>query len=183
MLLDTLDEFRSAQELHDELRRRGENIGPTPADPFIGAVRNTITTIWCAATADRRSRWATMRSRRGPQRWRPDTALPMSATPSRSSAPARTVAAKSTGQRPTDLGALVEHHQNQCAQRVVAQAAARKVVAQQHVAGFARVAFGGTVAGLLHQRHRPEQCAVRLFGHLVTNLLGQQKIPSQNLRQ
>ncbi len=26
-LLETLDEFRSAQELHDELRRRGENIG------------------------------------------------------------------------------------------------------------------------------------------------------------
>jgi Fur family transcriptional regulator, ferric uptake regulator len=29
MLLDSLDEFRSAQELHDELRRRGENIGLT----------------------------------------------------------------------------------------------------------------------------------------------------------
>ena len=28
-LLDTLDEFRSAQELHDELRRRGEGIGLT----------------------------------------------------------------------------------------------------------------------------------------------------------
>ena len=28
-LLDTLDDFRSAQELHDELRRRGENIGLT----------------------------------------------------------------------------------------------------------------------------------------------------------
>ncbi|MGB3485762.1 MAG: Fur family transcriptional regulator [Mycobacterium sp.] len=28
-LLDTLDEFKSAQELHDELRRRGENIGLT----------------------------------------------------------------------------------------------------------------------------------------------------------
>ena len=28
-LLDTLDEFRSAQELHDELRQRGENIGLT----------------------------------------------------------------------------------------------------------------------------------------------------------
>ncbi|BBY37904.1 transcriptional repressor [Mycobacterium mantenii] len=28
-LLETLDEFRSAQELHDELRRRGENIGLT----------------------------------------------------------------------------------------------------------------------------------------------------------
>ena len=28
-LLDTVDEFRSAQELHDELRRRGENIGLT----------------------------------------------------------------------------------------------------------------------------------------------------------
>ncbi|MBY0440730.1 MAG: transcriptional repressor [Mycobacteriaceae bacterium] len=28
-LLDTLDEFCSAQELHDELRRRGENIGLT----------------------------------------------------------------------------------------------------------------------------------------------------------
>ncbi len=26
-LLETLDDFRSAQELHDELRRRGENIG------------------------------------------------------------------------------------------------------------------------------------------------------------
>lgn len=28
-LLETLDEFRSAQEIHDELRRRGENIGLT----------------------------------------------------------------------------------------------------------------------------------------------------------
>jgi Fur family ferric uptake transcriptional regulator len=28
-LLDTLEEFRSAQELHDELRRRGANIGLT----------------------------------------------------------------------------------------------------------------------------------------------------------
>jgi len=28
-LLDTVDEFRSAQELHDELRRRGENVGLT----------------------------------------------------------------------------------------------------------------------------------------------------------
>jgi len=28
-LLDELDEFRSAQELHDELRHRGENIGLT----------------------------------------------------------------------------------------------------------------------------------------------------------
>jgi Fur family ferric uptake transcriptional regulator len=28
-LLDTLDHFRSAKELHDELRRRGENIGLT----------------------------------------------------------------------------------------------------------------------------------------------------------
>ena len=28
-LLDTVEEFRSAQELHDELRRRGENIGLT----------------------------------------------------------------------------------------------------------------------------------------------------------
>jgi Fur family transcriptional regulator, ferric uptake regulator len=28
-LLETIDDFRSAQELHDELRRRGENIGLT----------------------------------------------------------------------------------------------------------------------------------------------------------
>lgn len=28
-LLDSVDEFRSAQELHDELRRRGHNIGLT----------------------------------------------------------------------------------------------------------------------------------------------------------
>ncbi|KAA8965814.1 Fur family transcriptional regulator [Mycobacterium sp.] len=28
-LLDTIDDFRSAQELYDELRRRGENIGLT----------------------------------------------------------------------------------------------------------------------------------------------------------
>ncbi len=28
-LLDSVDEFRTAQELHDELRRRGENIGLT----------------------------------------------------------------------------------------------------------------------------------------------------------
>jgi Fur family ferric uptake transcriptional regulator len=28
-LLDSLDEFRSAQELYDELRRRGENVGLT----------------------------------------------------------------------------------------------------------------------------------------------------------
>ena len=28
-LLDTIDEFRSAQEIHDQLRRRGHNIGLT----------------------------------------------------------------------------------------------------------------------------------------------------------
>lgn len=28
-LMDSIDEFRSAQELHDELRRRGDNIGLT----------------------------------------------------------------------------------------------------------------------------------------------------------
>ena len=28
-LLDSIDDFRSAQELHDELRRRGDNIGLT----------------------------------------------------------------------------------------------------------------------------------------------------------
>lgn len=70
-LLETLDDFRSAQELHDELRRRGENIGlttvyrtlqsmasdwwthcaPTPVNRSTADARSTITTIWCAAAA------------------------------------------------------------------------------------------------------------------------------------
>ncbi len=65
-LLDSVEEFRSAQDLHDELRRRGENIGlttvlshtavtvvgrpgwtwcaPIPASRCTGAARHRITT-------------------------------------------------------------------------------------------------------------------------------------------
>jgi Fur family ferric uptake transcriptional regulator len=44
-LLDELDGFRSAQELHDELRRRGENIGLT-------TVYRTLQTLAAAALVD-----------------------------------------------------------------------------------------------------------------------------------
>ena len=44
-LLDTVDEFRSAQELHDELRRRGENIGLT-------TVYRTLQTMAVAGLVD-----------------------------------------------------------------------------------------------------------------------------------
>src|SRR5260370_9294046 len=37
-LLETLDEFRSAQELHDELRRRGQKIGLTTGSPPLQAI-------------------------------------------------------------------------------------------------------------------------------------------------
>jgi Fur family ferric uptake transcriptional regulator len=44
-LLDEIDEFRSAQELHDELRRRGEGIGLT-------TVYRTLQTLSEAGTVD-----------------------------------------------------------------------------------------------------------------------------------
>ncbi|HEX5144613.1 MAG TPA: Fur family transcriptional regulator [Mycobacterium sp.] len=44
-LLDSLEEFRSAQELHDELRRRGENIGLT-------TVYRTLQTLATAEVVD-----------------------------------------------------------------------------------------------------------------------------------
>ena len=44
-LLDTVDEFRSAQDLHDELRRRGENIGLT-------TVYRTLQTLAAADLVD-----------------------------------------------------------------------------------------------------------------------------------
>ncbi|WP_084721701.1 Fur family transcriptional regulator [Rhodococcus marinonascens] len=44
-LLDDLDEFRSAQELHDELRKRGEGIGLT-------TVYRTLQTLADAGTVD-----------------------------------------------------------------------------------------------------------------------------------
>jgi len=44
-LLDTVDEFRSAQELHDELRRRGENVGLT-------TVYRTLQTLAAADLVD-----------------------------------------------------------------------------------------------------------------------------------
>jgi Fur family transcriptional regulator, ferric uptake regulator len=40
-LLDSLGEFRSAQELHDELRRRGENIGLTTVYRTLQAMSTT----------------------------------------------------------------------------------------------------------------------------------------------
>ena len=45
-LLDTVEEFRSAQELHDELRRRGENIGLT-------TVYRTLQSLAAAELIDR----------------------------------------------------------------------------------------------------------------------------------
>ena len=44
-LLENVDEFRSAQELHDELRRRGENIGLT-------TVYRTLQTMATAGLVD-----------------------------------------------------------------------------------------------------------------------------------
>ncbi|KAF0959052.1 Fur family transcriptional regulator [Rhodococcus sp. T7] len=44
-LLDDIEEFRSAQELHDELRKRGEGIGLT-------TVYRTLQTLADAGTAD-----------------------------------------------------------------------------------------------------------------------------------
>jgi Fur family transcriptional regulator, ferric uptake regulator len=44
-LLDEIDEFRSAQDLHDELRRRGDNIGLT-------TVYRTLQTLAEAGTID-----------------------------------------------------------------------------------------------------------------------------------
>ncbi|GAA4478995.1 zinc uptake transcriptional repressor Zur [Rhodococcus olei] len=44
-LLDEIDEFRSAQELHDELRKRGEGIGLT-------TVYRTLQTLADAGTVD-----------------------------------------------------------------------------------------------------------------------------------
>ena len=44
-LLDQIDEFRSAQDLHDELRRRGEGIGLT-------TVYRTLQTLSDAGTVD-----------------------------------------------------------------------------------------------------------------------------------
>ena len=44
-LLDDIDEFRSAQDLHDELRRRGENIGLT-------TVYRTLQALADAGTVD-----------------------------------------------------------------------------------------------------------------------------------
>ncbi len=44
-LLDEVDGFRSAQELHDELRRRGDNIGLT-------TVYRTLQTLAAAGTVD-----------------------------------------------------------------------------------------------------------------------------------
>ncbi len=44
-LLDEVDGFRSAQELHDELRRRGENIGLT-------TVYRTLQTLAAAGSVD-----------------------------------------------------------------------------------------------------------------------------------
>ena len=44
-LLDTVEEFRSAQDLHDELRRRGENVGLT-------TVYRTLQTLAAADLVD-----------------------------------------------------------------------------------------------------------------------------------
>ena len=51
--MDSIGEFRSAQELHDELRRRGENIGLTTVYRTLqtGAAHHTITITWFAAAA------------------------------------------------------------------------------------------------------------------------------------
>lgn len=110
-LLETVDDFRSAQELHDELRRRGENIGlttvyrtlqswpprvwstrcaPTPVSRCTAGARNIITTIWCAVVAAPPSRWPTTKWRPGPRKWLPGMGFPTSATPSKSSATAQT---------------------------------------------------------------------------------------------
>ena len=115
-LLDSLDEFRSAQELHDELRRRGENIGLTTVYRTLQAMStaklvdtlrtDTGESVYrvcsgqhhhhhlvcrnCGATVE----VAGARSRPGPPKSLSSTAFQTSATPSRSSAPARPAAAE-----------------------------------------------------------------------------------------
>lgn len=59
-LLETVDDFRSAQELHDELRRRGENIGLT-------TVYRTLQSMAAAGVVD------TLRTDTGESTLRTDT--------------------------------------------------------------------------------------------------------------
>ncbi len=110
-LLDRLDDFRSAQEIHEELRRAGEGIGLTtvyrtcrplptaarstcccgsrPARPSTGAARPSTTTITsCCAGAAPPSRSRVRRWSPGPSRSPRSTASPRCRTPSRSSASA-----------------------------------------------------------------------------------------------
>lgn len=114
-LLETLDDFRSAQELHDELRRRGENIGLTTvyrtlqsmaSSGLVDTLRtDTGESVYrrcsehhhhhlvcrsCGSTIEvGATRW-----RRGRRRWPPNMDSLTSATPSRSSAPAQTAGAR-----------------------------------------------------------------------------------------
>ena len=149
-LLENIDDFRSAQDLHDELRRRGEGIGLT-------TVYRTLQSMATAGLVD------TLRTDTGESVYRrcsehhhhhlvcrvcgctvevqggqvetwaqtshANTASPMSATPSRSSASA--AAARRTKLGVTDqltahIGARAEHHHDQRLQRLVGQAGGRE---------------------------------------------------------
>ena len=117
-LLDRLADFRSAQEIHEELRRVGEGIGLTTVyrtlqaladagevdvlrtdsgEIRLPAVRHRRPPPPSGVPAVRQAPWRSRgrRWRRGPSGSRTSTASPTSATPSRSSGCAATVALRS----------------------------------------------------------------------------------------
>jgi len=110
-LLDTLDEFRSAQELHDELRQRGENIGLTTvyrtlqsmaSAGLLDTLRNDTGESVYRRCSDHHHHHLVCRScgstvevgDREVEEWAAEvaanTASPTSVTPSRSTGPVRT---------------------------------------------------------------------------------------------
>ena len=127
--LESFDDFRSAQEIHDLLRQRGEQRRPVHGLPHpAGArrrrrgrhaahrgrrgglpalLRRPTTTTWSAAPAARPSRSRARPWSGGPTRSPASTASPTSATPWRSSAPARTAAERGSPVRPSARRAAV----------------------------------------------------------------------------
>ena len=102
-LLDRLDDFRSAQEIHEQLRRGGDGIGLTTVYRTLQALADggevDVLRTWCAGGAARPSRSRDLRSRRGRRPSRSGTASPTSRTPSRSSGCVATVRLRSTRRR------------------------------------------------------------------------------------
>ena len=178
-LLENLDDFRSAQELHDELRRRGEGIGLT-------TVYRTLQSMAAAGLVD------TLRTDTGEsvyrrcsdhhhhhlvcrvcgctvevqgghvETWAADVAREHGFSDVSHTieifgvcggcAPGLSV--RVADQRLAHIGARAEHHHDQRLQRVVGQAGGREVVAQHDVRAV-------TAGHLLGQRHRAEHRVVR----------------------